>query len=102
MTPVTATGRRLLQMLVTEKGPRGYIWPKAFDARLVERIVEDYIPQVEAEAREKAGPNIKMGGRVFIEWGDTVSWGKVVGVGGTSKEPTEYTITVQREGGSDD
>ena len=95
MSPRTDAGRRMLRMFATEE-VRRVRWPRVFDARLTERIAEEFIPVIEAEAREDAGPTIRMGGRVFFEWADGESWGRVVGIGGNGSG--EYTFTVEREG----
>lgn len=54
--PVTDAGRRLLRMFTTERMPSGRRVPSAFDARLAERIVEELVPQIEAEARASEPP----------------------------------------------
>lgn len=57
---------------------------------------------VEAEAAEKAGPMVQMGEYVFMRWAGSVSWGRVVGIGGTLDHDGTYVITVQREAGTMD
>jgi hypothetical protein len=49
---MTESGARLLWMLqTTADAKRPWVrWPRAFDARLVERIAEEFVPRIEAEA----------------------------------------------------
>jgi len=62
--PTTDAGRRLLRMFETTEGPRHTRWPRAFDARLAERIVEEFVPMIEAECYHRnvvdsrTGPDI--------------------------------------------
>jgi hypothetical protein len=90
----------MLSMFETEKGPRASRWPRGFDARLTERFIEDYLPEVEEEAATDAGPTIRIGHRVFFEWAGSTSWGRVVGIGGTVEHDGTYIVTVSREGGT--
>lgn len=46
----TEAGRRLLWMVETERLPTGRRWPRTFEARLTERIVEEFVPRIEEEA----------------------------------------------------
>lgn len=92
----THAGRRLLQMLSTDPGPRGgHRIPTAFDARLVERIAEAFVPDIEDEASDTPGTFVEMGQRVFLRWADGPSWGIVRAISGDGQG---YTIIVEREG----
>lgn len=51
--PRTQAGRRLLRIVGTEALPNGRRWPQAGRARLVERIVEEFIPRIEDEAEAR-------------------------------------------------
>ena len=86
-------------MFKTEATANGHTrWPRAFDARLAERIVEEFVPMIEAEAREVRGAVVRMGDTLVFEWAHGQSWGRVVGIGSTSMEPGTYTVTVERQG----
>jgi hypothetical protein len=51
----TEAGKRLLRMFMTETTGNGHTrWPRAFDARLAERIVEEFVPMIEQEASAQA------------------------------------------------
>ena len=53
-SPVTEAGYRLLWMYETKRLDDGRWWPRSVDARLVERIAEEFIPRIESEAVERA------------------------------------------------
>jgi hypothetical protein len=95
----TRAGQRLRRMFETEELPRGQRWPPVFDARLTERIVEELVPEVEEEAAAQPGTTIRMGDTLFLDWAGSASWGRIVAIGGTSRE---YTITVERIAGTSD
>ena len=49
----TLAGQRLAWFFETEPAPRGSVWPRSFDARLTQRLVEEFVVAIEVEAYAK-------------------------------------------------